>query len=147
MPTPILIVSASTNRGELFKTYDALAAGAIDVLEKPTVDNVDTSWERGFVAAVKLVARIKVITHVRARLSGTEQAVATVPGRKSTKRGYPICRNVFQIAVICMKFDVTNGSWSIAHERIQGEPECHWKSSSCLSAIAAFVELFVRCTR
>ena len=26
-PTPILIVSASTNRGELFKTYDALAAG------------------------------------------------------------------------------------------------------------------------
>ena len=33
MPTPILIVSASTNRGELFKTYDALAAGAVDVLE------------------------------------------------------------------------------------------------------------------
>ena len=27
-PTPILIVSASTNRGELYKTYDALAAGA-----------------------------------------------------------------------------------------------------------------------
>ena len=35
-PTPILIVSASTNRGELFKTYEALAAGALDVLEKPT---------------------------------------------------------------------------------------------------------------
>ena len=35
-PTPILIVSASTNRGELFKTYEALAAGAVDVLEKPT---------------------------------------------------------------------------------------------------------------
>ena len=34
-PTPILIVSASTNRGELFKTYEALAAGAVDVLEKP----------------------------------------------------------------------------------------------------------------
>src|SRR5258708_39807676 len=26
-PTPILIVSSSTNRGELFRTYDALAAG------------------------------------------------------------------------------------------------------------------------
>ena len=37
-PTPILIVSASTNRGELFKTYDALAAGAVDVLEKPRGD-------------------------------------------------------------------------------------------------------------
>ncbi len=34
-PTPILIVSASTNRGELFRTYDALAAGALDVIEKP----------------------------------------------------------------------------------------------------------------
>ena len=32
-PTPILIVSSSTNRGELFKTYEALAAGAVDVLE------------------------------------------------------------------------------------------------------------------
>src|ERR1700704_2834569 len=33
--TPILIVSASINRGELFKIYEALAAGAVDVLEKP----------------------------------------------------------------------------------------------------------------
>jgi two-component system chemotaxis response regulator CheB len=32
-PTPILIVSASTNRGELYKTYEALAAGAVDVLD------------------------------------------------------------------------------------------------------------------
>src|SRR5690349_11452768 len=37
-PTPILIVSASYNRGELFKTYEALSAGAIDVLDKPTGD-------------------------------------------------------------------------------------------------------------
>src|ERR1700676_2195336 len=34
-PTPILVVSSSINRGELFKTYEALAAGAVDVLEKP----------------------------------------------------------------------------------------------------------------
>ncbi len=67
-PTPILIVSASTNRGELFKTYDALAAGAVDVLEKPTGDEVDGAWELRLVATVKLVARIKVITHPRARL-------------------------------------------------------------------------------
>ena len=45
-PTPILIVSASTNRGELFKTYDALAAGAVDVLEKPRGDEADEDWER-----------------------------------------------------------------------------------------------------
>src|SRR5712691_9392967 len=28
-PTPILVVSSSVHRGELFKTYDALAAGAV----------------------------------------------------------------------------------------------------------------------
>jgi two-component system chemotaxis response regulator CheB len=81
-PTPILIVSASLNRGELFKTYDALAAGAMDVLEKPPADNVDSTWERRFVAAVKLIAKIKVITHVRARLSGTERPVAAVPEQR-----------------------------------------------------------------
>ena len=50
VPTPILIVSASTNRGELFKTYDALAAGAVDVLEKPRGDEPDGEWERRFLA-------------------------------------------------------------------------------------------------
>ena len=54
-PTPILIVSSSINRGELFKTYDALAAGAVDVLEKPRGDEPDGDWERRFLAAVKLV--------------------------------------------------------------------------------------------
>src|SRR6202023_4030159 len=49
MPTPILIVSASTNRGELFQTYDALAAGAVDVLEKSTGTEADGVWERKFI--------------------------------------------------------------------------------------------------
>jgi two-component system chemotaxis response regulator CheB len=69
-PTPILIVSSSTNRGELFKTYDALAAGAVDVLEKPSGDEADGVWEAKLVSAVRLVSRIRVITHLRARLRG-----------------------------------------------------------------------------
>jgi two-component system chemotaxis response regulator CheB len=73
-PTPILIVSASTNRGELFKTYEALAAGALDVLEKPTADAVPRDWERNFIATVKLISRIKVITHPRARLAQLRNA-------------------------------------------------------------------------
>jgi len=67
-PTPILVVSASINRGELFKIYEALAAGAVDVLEKPTGAEATGEWERRFVAMVKLVSRIRVITHPRARL-------------------------------------------------------------------------------
>jgi two-component system chemotaxis response regulator CheB len=69
-PTPIVIVSASTNRGELFRTYDALAAGALDVLEKPVGDEIDGDWERRLTTTVKLASRIKVITHLRARRAG-----------------------------------------------------------------------------
>jgi two-component system chemotaxis response regulator CheB len=67
-PTPILIVSASTNRGELFRTYEALAAGALDVLEKPRGDEPEGVWEQKLISTVKLVSRIKVITHVRGKL-------------------------------------------------------------------------------
>ena len=67
-PTPILIVSSSTNRGELFKTYEALAAGALDVLEKPRSAEPAGTWETRFIATLRLISRIKVITHPRARL-------------------------------------------------------------------------------
>jgi two-component system chemotaxis response regulator CheB len=66
-PTPILIVSASFNRGEMFDTYHALAAGAVDVLDKPRGDD-DASWQDRFLAAIRMVSKIKVITHLRARL-------------------------------------------------------------------------------
>lgn len=67
-PTPILIVSSSTNRGELYKTYDALAAGALDVLEKPKGDEIGGAWEQKLTGAVKLVSRVRVITHMRGRM-------------------------------------------------------------------------------
>ena len=70
-PTPILIVSASINRGELFKTYEALAAGAVDVLDKPAGDATDSGWEAKFLATVKLVSRIRVIMHPRGRHAPT----------------------------------------------------------------------------
>ncbi|HWA71335.1 MAG TPA: chemotaxis-specific protein-glutamate methyltransferase CheB [Polyangiaceae bacterium] len=78
-PTPILVVSASTNRGELFRTYEALAAGAVDVLEKPDGTEPEGSWERRLVSTVKLVSRIKVITHPRARLGSTVAARVQQP--------------------------------------------------------------------
>jgi len=81
-PTPILIVSASVNRGELFRTYDALAAGAVDVLDKPTGKEPDGDWERRFITTLKLVARIKVITHPRARLRGMSVAPPPTPAVK-----------------------------------------------------------------
>jgi two-component system, chemotaxis family, protein-glutamate methylesterase/glutaminase len=83
-PTPILVVSASTNRGELFKIYESLAAGAVDVLEKPTGTEPAGAWERRFLSTVKLVARIRVITHPRARLSGLSRPPARLQARDAT---------------------------------------------------------------
>lgn len=74
-PTPILIVSASLNRGEAFDTFAALAAGAVDVLDKPSGDEApDAPWEATFIAAVKRVSRIRVITHLRGRLSAATRS-------------------------------------------------------------------------
>jgi len=85
-PTPILIVSSSNNRGELFRTYDALAAGAVDVLEKPRGDEADGAWEQSFLAAVRMVARIRVITHPRAKLRdlGRDSRPAAIGARRTT---------------------------------------------------------------
>ncbi|MCA9516751.1 MAG: chemotaxis-specific protein-glutamate methyltransferase CheB [Myxococcales bacterium] len=78
-PTPILVVSSSINRAELFETYEALAAGAVDVLEKPTGEEPVGEWETRFLAAVRMVARIKVITHPRARLRDVGGPPPTAP--------------------------------------------------------------------
>jgi two-component system chemotaxis response regulator CheB len=76
-PTPILVVS-SADRQELFSTYNALAAGAVDVLEKPRGDASDADWGRRLRAAVRMVSRIRVITHPRARLDARRRAAPPV---------------------------------------------------------------------
>jgi two-component system chemotaxis response regulator CheB len=85
-PTPILIVSASTNRSELYKTYDALSAGALDVLEKPIGTDADHDWGRRFITNVKMVSRIRVITHLRARL-GPDATTPSLPDKHDSECG------------------------------------------------------------
>jgi two-component system chemotaxis response regulator CheB len=89
-PTPILIVSSSLNRGEVFKTYEALAAGAIDVLDKPNGREADGDWERRLTAAVKLIARVRPVTHLRGRLRPivqTRQTPIAWPESRPSGRG------------------------------------------------------------
>jgi len=103
-PTPILIVSSSTNRGDLFKTYDALAAGAVDVLDKPTGAEPDMAWEHKLLTTVRLVSRIRVITHPRARLAGyrqaalPEEAASLSPSASASPAA--VGRRTFQVAAI-----------------------------------------------
>jgi two-component system chemotaxis response regulator CheB len=88
-PTPILVVS-SADRQELFSTYNALAAGAVDVLEKPRGDASDATWARRFCAAVRLVSRIRVITHPRARLSASRSPAPPVPPASARAAEQPL---------------------------------------------------------
>lgn len=81
-PTPIVIVSASTNRAGVLKTLDALAAGAVEVLDKASPETADEAWRQRFIDTIKIVSRIKVITHPRARLrsgSPVRRSVRVLP--------------------------------------------------------------------
>lgn len=79
-PTPILVVS-SADRQELFSTYNALAAGAVDVMEKPRGDDSDTDWAVRLRSSLRVVARIRVITRPRNRVDrrATQAAAPPVP--------------------------------------------------------------------
>ncbi len=66
-PTPIVVLSAAENRTEGLRTLDALAAGAVDAVDKPS-GLLDAKWMETLVSRVRVAARVRVITHVRARL-------------------------------------------------------------------------------
>ena len=70
-PTPILVVSSAGDSGQIQQTFDALAAGAIDMLEKPNGGQPKGAWERELVEAVKRVSRIHPITRSLVRAQGT----------------------------------------------------------------------------
>jgi two-component system chemotaxis response regulator CheB len=93
-PTPILVVSASTNRGEVFKTYEALAAGAVEVFDKPTGEEPEGDWERRFLATIKIVARVRPVTHVRGRLGPIAQVRPAVPFEPAPAAHHPRIRVV-----------------------------------------------------
>lgn len=78
-PTPILIVSASVNRKDALRTLDALAAGAVDVLDKPSADSAgDPPWTRRFLSAVRVASRVRVVTRPRP-VGGAEAAEIAAP--------------------------------------------------------------------
>jgi two-component system chemotaxis response regulator CheB len=68
-PTPILVVTTSLARTDVDISLTMLAAGALDVIEKPSRLGA-TSWEqqtRALIRKVKLLARVRVVTHLRGR--------------------------------------------------------------------------------
>jgi two-component system, chemotaxis family, protein-glutamate methylesterase/glutaminase len=65
-PTPILVCSTE---GDAERAAAALAAGAIDVVARPTTKGADrTSYAEALRRGVRVASRVKVITHPRGRL-------------------------------------------------------------------------------
>jgi len=68
-PTPILIITSYLDREGKYSYVDALAAGALDVVEKPTVVPGER-WQAlvpSLIDKVKVLAGVRVITHVQGK--------------------------------------------------------------------------------
>lgn len=68
-PTPILVVSSSVHGEGVGRAFDALSAGALEVVKKPE----PRDWAeldgiaRDIIRKVRVLSRVRVITHIRGR--------------------------------------------------------------------------------
>jgi len=84
-PTPIVVYSALVDAAHSAKAIEALAAGAVDVFAKP-------EWGEGgrldehadeIRRRLRVAARVKVITHPRGRLRGSDALGRSIPPQPS----------------------------------------------------------------
>jgi two-component system chemotaxis response regulator CheB len=68
-PTPILVLTSSLSHFDVDITFRMLGAGALDVMEKPSLGDAAAinQVRQHLVRKVKLLARVKVVTHLRGR--------------------------------------------------------------------------------
>ena len=69
-PLPVLVVSSVVDKQNISNAAKALGAGAVDVISKPEPKSVDefNDVAADLRAKIKLLSRVRVITHPRARL-------------------------------------------------------------------------------
>lgn len=68
-PTPILAITALYARDDVDISFKMLGAGALEVMEKPDISD-PAAYERArseLIRRVKLLARVRVVTHLRGR--------------------------------------------------------------------------------
>jgi two-component system chemotaxis response regulator CheB len=77
-PTPILVLTASLASHEVDITFRMLDAGALEVIEKPAADNPQALERAGddLIRRIKLLARVRVVTHLRGRRRSGEAGEA-----------------------------------------------------------------------
>ena len=82
-PTPVLFFSSYFDREGMHSRFDALAAGALDVVEKPTLtpDDQWTAQAGALAQKVKALARVPVVAHIRGTHVQPRQPNQARPGR------------------------------------------------------------------
>jgi two-component system chemotaxis response regulator CheB len=95
-PTPILVLTASLASHEVDITFKMLGAGALEVIEKPSGSDAQALDRTGsaLIRRIKVLARVKVVTHLRGRRKLSEPvssvALSAAPGKgnkETTRQG------------------------------------------------------------
>lgn len=68
-PTPVLAITSLYSRDDVDVSFKMLGAGALEVMEKPDISSEDAMERarRELIRRVKLLARVRVVTHLRGR--------------------------------------------------------------------------------
>ncbi len=89
-PTPILVVSSSVHGEGVGRAFDALAAGALEVMKKPEPRDWVELERIGseLIRKVRILSKVRVITHIRGRRKREAHPEAApaplpIPGRRT----------------------------------------------------------------
>ena len=93
--TRILIVSGHDRRGDASDSMSALEAGAVDAIEKPRQDETDEAFDARLLRAVRLVARVPVVT--RRKLAKNPEPALPLPERPAAESTATIRRDLVVI--------------------------------------------------
>jgi two-component system chemotaxis response regulator CheB len=80
VPTPILVVSSSINTEDLKISFNAIQAGALEIIEKPRGNLSGDYYELGqeILRKLRLVSEIKVFRHIAPRYTTRPAGVRTI---------------------------------------------------------------------
>lgn len=80
-PTPILVLTSSLGRHDRDLTFNMLNAGALEVLEKPhdLASATDSYSRRLLLDRIKVLSRVRVVTHLRGRRHKPSDALPPLP--------------------------------------------------------------------
>ncbi|WP_298816181.1 chemotaxis-specific protein-glutamate methyltransferase CheB [Chloroflexus sp.] len=119
-PTPILVFSAAVSGQDARISFEALAAGALEVMEKPNLTDPGSldQLRQMLIRRVKLLARVKVVTHLRGRRHSPFTGGRAVNSAPRQNRQSRIAPGQFPVVVI----GASTGGPKVVRQLLAGLP-------------------------